>query len=419
MLRIAKLRDSSVRDSFSKMSFHPMATPIHATLRLDDLVIGSTSQVGFTDVTGRLVIPVATVITQSLVDEIRLDGVTLLQIVTSGESPGEAPESIPTPLEIADTASQKLLPYSAERVARLQEKFYACESLVDQLVDSLQQGIPINVREAEQEISDYANELASDPDPVIAGALVFQSDLTLARRCVQFSVLSMAIALSQKLQPSDVHDIGIGALMHDWSLFLLPKNARFPHLPMDAAMRLEYSKHPLTSESLLKNFRGSTETQRTIVAQVHELLDGSGFPRGISGRQFHPLAKIASVADSYLTLTSPPPGVTRVIPCDAMAYLIAGASKGRFAPAAVTAMLEAVTLYPLGSTLELSDTTLVRVIRGNAGDYGYPIVQAIANPERVIDLRNSHLFITRPVASSDYDEARLPDAYKELNSGSP
>ncbi len=390
-----------------------MTNPIRSTIRLDDLVIGSTSKVAFADVTGRIVIPLGTHIVQSVVDEIRMDGVSLLQVVTA-DATGLPEDDMTVAEQASELASLRLSPYPPERVKRLEEKFLACEAMVDEIVNSLRQGITVNVRDAEQELDGYVDELTTDPDPVIASAIAYQSDLTLARRCVQLSVLSMAIAMAQKLNPNDIHDVGIGALMHDWSLFSLPEEARFPHLPMNEQLRAEYSKHPLMSENLLKSVRGSTDTQRTIVSQVHELLDGSGFPRGIAGRQFHPLSRVVSVADGYLTLTSPPPGVTRVIPCDAIAYMIAGASKGKYAPASVSALLEAATMYPLGSLLELSDATLVRVIRSNAGDYGYPIVQSVAKPEHVIDLRNSDLFITRPVASTEYDEARLPDAYKEL-----
>lgn len=382
------------------------------TVQLDDLVIGSTALVELLDENGRVMIPQGMLITAALIENVRRGGVIVLHV------PGIHD---PTIASVQDSVSSAdavegygKLPYAPSRVQRLQERFHACEQLIDQLSGALRQGETIYGRELEEHVDAYTEELLEDPDAVIASALQYQSDLTLARRCVQLSLLGMAMAIVQKRQPREVQELGTAALMHDWSLFSLVPEARFPHFRMSEPLRQAYTRHPLASEALLFNVRGTTAVQRCCVAQVHELLNGTGFPRGVSGREIHPLARILSVADGFLTLTSPPNGFVRILPCDAVAYLIAGASKGRYAPAAVTALLEAVTLYPIGSILELNDATLVRVIRSNGSDFGYPVVQLLSEPQEVIDLRASELFVTRPV--SEHDEARLPDAYKELNS---
>jgi HD-GYP domain-containing protein (c-di-GMP phosphodiesterase class II) len=154
---------------------------------------------------------------------------------------------------------------------------------------------------------------------------------------------------------------------------------------------------------------------KLFVSQVHELMDGSGYPRRLTANGLHPCSRVLCVADAYLTMTSPPKGCPRIVPCDAVAYLIYGASQGKYSPKAVTGLLQAVTLYPLGSIVELSDTTKARVIRANGKDYGYPIVESLAETSRVINLKQSGLFVTRPIPSSEFHEVRLPETYKELN----
>lgn len=390
-------------------------------LRIDQLVVGSVSKASLVDVTGRKLIARGTTITLALIDDIRRDGVTFLEVVAETAGKVDAPEtnaSLTQTTKSGAIEQQRLQPYSTERIEQLEAKFNTCQQLVGYMIGALHSGEKVDAREAEHEINDYAEELADDPDPVVAGALAFEPNLTLEKRCVRFSILCMAVGAAQKLNPTEIQDLGMAALMHDWSLFDAPPEARFPRSDMTEEERYHFSKHPLASESLLRKIRGTTEVQRIVVAQVHELLDGSGYPHGISGRRVHPLSRIASVAEGFLALTSPPPGAARVIPCDAIAYLIAAASKGQYSPASVSALLEATTLFPLGSILELSDTTQVRVIRANPGKYGYPIVQVVSKPDVVIDLSQSELFITRPVASTTYDEIRLPDAYKELNSKS-
>ncbi len=154
---------------------------------------------------------------------------------------------------------------------------------------------------------------------------------------------------------------------------------------------------------------------KLFVSQVHELLDGSGFPRQLTANSLHPASRVLCVADTYLTLTAPPKGCPRIIPCDAVAYLINGASQGKYSAKAVTALLHAVTLYPIGSIVELSDTTKARVIRANGKDYGYPIVESLVDSARIINLKETDLFVTRPIPSTEYHEVRLEETQKELN----
>ncbi len=399
-----------------------MSNTVRPFLRVDQLVVGSISRVSLGDVTGRELISKGTTISLALIEEIRNEGVTFLQILpdvdATANPSAQATSSAERGSEQSASKSRLLQPYSADRVEQLDRKFNACQLVVAQMVDSLRHGESVSADDAVQQIDDYVQELSDDPDPVVASALAYQPDLTLEKRCVQLSILCMAIGMAQKLGPVEVQDLGLAGLTHDWSLFDVPPESRFSHHHMTEDARYQFSKHPHASAMLLSQIRGTSEVQRMIVAQVHELLDGSGYPLGISGRKIHPLSRVAGVAEGFLDLTSAPPGAARVVPSDAIAFLIASASKGRYAAASVSALLEATTLFPLGCILELNDTTRVRVIRSNPGKYGYPIVQMVSNPNVIIDLSTSELFITRPVVSSEYDEIRLPDAYKELNSAS-
>ena len=103
------------------------------------------------------------------------------------------------------------------------------------------------------------------------------------------------------------------------------------------------------------------------------------------------------------------------MPCDAIAFLINGASQGRYSPKAVGALLHAVTLYPIGSIVELSDTTKARGIRANVKDYGDPIDESLTDTSRVINLKEENLFVTRPILSTHFREVRLPETQKQLD----
>ncbi|MEM9644332.1 MAG: HD domain-containing phosphohydrolase, partial [Planctomycetota bacterium] len=234
---------------------------------------------------------------------------------------------------------------------------------------------------------------------------VFRSRLTLGTSWL--ATLAQGVGMQMKLPPKELRELGQVALIHDWSLFELPANERFPHQTKSEAAKAAYRRHPEISSQWLSQIPNLSSSAAQICSQVHERLDGSGFPNRIRNEAMHPSARILSVVDTYLTLTSPPTGHARVVPADAIAYLVYGMSAGKFAPTAVSGLLETISLYPLGSVVELSDTSQVRPIHTNGADYGYPTVQDTKDASRRVDLKGSDLFVTRPIVSPEFGETRL------------
>jgi HD-GYP domain-containing protein (c-di-GMP phosphodiesterase class II) len=388
---------------------------------LDELVVGMTTDDSLYDAHGVLLIASGVEITPSLIDNLRRRGVRTLHRENTRSEPSLEPirrperSNKPRPRAVHPSDSRISSNYSAKKVERIKGQFAAGERAIAYLCQAVRRSSVTDLRRTDAHVEEYINELIDDPDPVIANALAYEADLELAHRCVQFSVLSMAIAQQMDFEMDLLRDLGSAALVHDWSLFDLPADSRFPHQSMTDEIRAQYHHHPITTVEMLNTVRQVSGEIKLFVSQVHEYLDGSGFPRRLAADQLHPASRVLCVADTYLTMTSPPKGCPRIVPCDAIAFLINGASQGKYSPKAVTALLHAVTVYPIGSIVELSDTTKARVIRGNSKDYCYPIVESLVDTTRIIDLKETELFVTRPILSTEYHEVRLPETYKELN----
>ncbi len=450
------------------------------TVSIGELRIGSQASTSYYDAKGLLLIAKGVVITEMLVEKLRRHGVETLHIevdsaaVTRGPTDrrdrvSESPTSRPAaqkprgsgtakfppagrrsdrqtpdrqtpdrqtpdrPDEASSTAdgdrhdgppprsprfdSQPALRgYPSQKIARIGRLHRHSLETVDRIAEGLTEGRSPRIQETDPILDGYLKELAEDPDPVVATALLYDANLDLAKRCLQFSTLSLAVGMQMELTSASLRELGLAALIHDWGLFELPVDSRFPHHKMTEPMRLDYQRHPIVAESMMQSVPGSTFTLAMLVSQVHELMNGTGFPRRLDGAAIHPLARVLSAIDTYLTLTSPPKGHPRIVPCDAVAYLLNGVKLGQYAPTAVSALLETVTLYPIGSLIELSDATQARVLRGNGRDYGYPIVERLDDPGILVDLKGHSLYVTRPVLIPDYHEVRLPPSYTDLSS---
>lgn len=301
----------------------------------------------------------------------------------------------------------RCLPYrpdAADRIERLVETTAEMVGQLSELLidEELMDGAPFQLASER-----LLEEVRGDQDQTLHQVIHEEHDRNLARRCTQLSVLSMSIAVQMALDDEQVTQIGSGALLHDLALFGLPEEQRVPspHMTLETEKMLRI--HPALAERLLETVRSVDLTVRAIVVQTHEQLDGSGFPRGLTARHINKLARVVNLADAYLTLTQPGLGRTGMLPADAIAYLMHHACGGRFDPSVMKGLLRAVSLYPIGSLVQLSDNSRARVLRAQGDDPQQPVVLREDGPHTLIDLKVSSLRISQPLVDAAKPTRRL------------
>ncbi len=102
------------------------------------------------------------------------------------------------------------------------------------------------------------------------------------------------------------------------------------------------------------------------------------------------------------------------MPYKAVEWMLAGVNKGLFDPVAMRALLQTISLFPIGSFVELSDDRVGKVIRANGDAYHRPVLTAWKKgathllPD-VVDLKEqTDVSIVRPLLNLD-EFAPTPD----------
>src|SRR5208283_5410057 len=109
-------------------------------------------------------------------------------------------------------------------------------------------------------------------------------------------------------------------------------------------------RHPVAVFDVLQHHWDHIPAAARMTAyQVHERCDGSGYPRGRTGGQITELSRVAAVADAFVALVSPRPYRPSMIPYYAMETMLKLVRRGLFDHRFVRALLETVSLFPLGS----------------------------------------------------------------------
>lgn len=109
--------------------------------------------------------------------------------------------------------------------------------------------------------------------------------------------------------------VAMGALLHDIGMSQLPYEAE-EFDDMTAIQLREIKEHPQLGKKILDNIRSVPSEVGQIVLQHHEQPNGLGYPNHLGGTQIYMPAKIVSISDAFVTLTTRSP--LRVEPFSAL-----------------------------------------------------------------------------------------------------
>ncbi|HEV2860934.1 MAG TPA: HD domain-containing phosphohydrolase [Pyrinomonadaceae bacterium] len=112
---------------------------------------------------------------------------------------------------------------------------------------------------------------------------------------------SFAAALQGDGDPA-LDEIELGAHLHDFGKYLVPKSLLLKPGPLTEAEREVISLHPVYGANILSGLPGVTATVLRLVLHHHERWDGAGYPEGLQGTRIPLAARLVSVADVYTSL---------------------------------------------------------------------------------------------------------------------
>lgn len=178
------------------------------------------------------------------------------------------------------------------------------------------------------------------------------------------TILAMMLAKALNFSTEEGQALGIGALIHDVGLMEIPDRVlkkrpeELTRAERDLrAMHVEYGVR-------LGKKIGMPNEVLTIIAQHHELADGSGYPQAIKLDKMFRLARVVSLANFYDNLCNPIDINQAMTPHEALSFMFAQ-RRGKFDPQMLQMMIRCLGVYPPGSVVKLSDEGLAMVVSVN------------------------------------------------------
>jgi hypothetical protein len=107
------------------------------------------------------------------------------------------------------------------------------------------------------------------------------------------------------LSAARLRTLALGGLLHDMGKLSVPEEILGKPGALSDEEFSVIKRHPEWGERLLRELGGFSPVVRRLVLNHHERLDGSGYPRQLSGRELDLETRILSLCDVYDALVSP------------------------------------------------------------------------------------------------------------------
>jgi HD-GYP domain-containing protein (c-di-GMP phosphodiesterase class II) len=252
-------------------------------------------------------------------------------------------------------------------------------------------------------------------------AIKSRTDEFIFHHSLNVCLLAINIAAAYGYSERQVLEIGMGAIVHDIGMLLIPNDLRMKPSRLTEEEWCEIRKHPILGLHLLQKLKNMPDRIPYITYQVHERENSTGYPRKHRSSLIHRFAKMVQVADIYEALTSMRPHRPSYLPNEAVHKIVQMSQKNLIPVDTVRAFIQYMSLFPVGSLVELTDHRIGKVIQSSEKELNRPVISVLFNEQGSmlpyksiyqIDLsRNPQLSIIRTLPLGSYESLDIMDGF--------
>lgn len=216
------------------------------------------------------------------------------------------------------------------------------------------------------------------------------------RHCLNVAILGACVGSEMKLGEDNLRALCLAGLLHEIGCLSLPEGLLQKSDVLTEAEQAEIHRRPEYARETVAALGSSYEHVADAVWQVHERLDGSGYPRGLQGDEVLPEAQILGAVDAYETWTHVRPHRSEIVSAkDALERLLVRAPS-QFSKEVVKAMIDRLGVFPVGTYVVLLTGEVGQVLESCHDNPLRPLIavtrdtrgRALPQP-RIIDLKMS------------------------------
>ncbi|WP_447470197.1 HD-GYP domain-containing protein [Vibrio harveyi] len=336
--------------------------------------------------------------------------------------PANQPQVEVTQDNTLDLEAQKLWKEKQKRIEKLsayRRRVIQCEKEFERSLARMRSVMtkirnrPVDaVGEAQQLIDDIVDKLMCDDNVTLHlmnGKNEFED---IYFHSLNVAVIAMMIGRAKGYSAEQLKALSFAALFHDMGKIKIPTAILRKQVPLTEPESNYLKLHTKYGLDMANQIEDFPDSAKTVIAQHHELRDGSGYPEGLKGDEIDELAQVIIVANAFDNLCHTPIASEQKIPYTALSHLYKNC-KHLYKEENLNILIKFMGVFPPGTVVQLSNNMVGLVISVNASHLLFPnvLVYDPAVPRTqapIIDLASKDIKIVNAIHPS-----KLPEKIKE------
>ena len=268
-----------------------------------------------------------------------------------------------------------------QELPRARQAFVKSEEALATIAADIKIGRPPQMREVQGAVIDIVDSMIDNPDALIWVARIRDEDVRTYNHGVKVALYLVAFGRHLGFSKSDLANLGMIGMLADIGKTKLPRALiEKPGMLSPAEFDLIKEHVPLGLKALKKSMTLPIEVEEGI-AQHHERLDGSGYPKRLKGDEIGIYGRMTAIADCFAALITPRAYANPAAPQEALMNLYQWAGSSFHEPL-VEQFVQAVGVFPIGSLIELSTGEVAVVLAHNRIKRLEPRVLILTNVDK-------------------------------------
>lgn len=218
---------------------------------------------------------------------------------------------------------------------------------------------------------------------------------------VRTTILGVALGVFAKLPNHKLIEVGMTCLLHEIGMVKLPPQLYMSNKILTPQEKRAISAHTVLGYKILKSANYPANVCVGVL-ESHENIDGTGYPRNVTGDKISLYAKIVAICSSFSALSSPRPFRLAFDGHHTIVELLKGMGR-RYDEALVRLLVANLSVYPIGTYVQLANGARGMVIQANEANPKEPVVRLLINP-------TGERYGEAPLIKTDSPELRIARA---------
>jgi HD-GYP domain-containing protein (c-di-GMP phosphodiesterase class II) len=252
---------------------------------------------------------------------------------------------------------------------------------VREMYDLICLGEVTNISAARTLVVSFLDIIEKDRNILLALCLYQSPNLAdyLYRHAVNMCLVSLTTAAASGFSRSQVLEIGIGGLLSDVGMSMVPEAILLKAGKLTEQELGEIHRHSASSFALLEKIQGVSDTVLAAAYQHHERLTGAGYPKRRSSIQISQVARIVAIADTLCAMVHKRSHREALTPQAALDKVVKMAQMNFLDATLVKNLMRYLSVFPIGTFVELGSGRMGRVVEAHPEDPNRPVISILRN----------------------------------------